>query len=298
MMLKYYFYNAHGLTIKSSIKLPGIQYKNGKANVKITLGRIYPFTENCREVDLTEDVKARIRNDFIILLWQNQEICSIKNGSEIILNISLDLNEDFIRLIVLGFAIPLLLYQRRITTLHANAVNLNGKAVVLLGPMGVGKSTTSIALHKKGHNLISDDVLAINTDDLISVFNGFSSLKLWPEIIEEMGEDPKLSPKLSSISDKRFFQIDNFNHTNYPISKIYSIKNADKTFIEEMSPHQSLMELVKATNFAVIFDRSELIKNLELCKKISMKVPVKTLYINRSLRELPEVVEVIEKDNN
>jgi len=59
---------------------------------------------------------------------------------------------------VLGFVLRL----RGITCLHASAISVGDRAVVLLGPAGAGKSTTAAAFAKLGYPVLSDDVLALS----------------------------------------------------------------------------------------------------------------------------------------
>lgn len=293
-----HFYCSHGLIIKSPIQLSGFNIeKTDTPDVIISYGNLTQLSGTVRRVWLNEDVIAVICRDVVNLSWRSIEICTIKFGNKILINPSTGFEENFLRLILLGFAIPILLHQRGILSLHANAVNMNGRAIGLLGPMGIGKSTTSLLLDKMGYKIISDDILRVNDNDtIISVFSGSSMMKIWPDVIRSINEDPETYPQISSYTKKRFYHINNFYQGTYPLHAIYSIKEANNTFIEEMSPHQSVMELVKATNWAIMFDKGELYNNLKRCTLIAQKVPIKLLNIERSLDKLSKVVEVIEKD--
>ena len=45
--------------------------------------------------------------------------------------------------------------------LHSNTIVIDGKAIALSGRSGAGKSTLAAMLMKRGHRLISDDVLPL-----------------------------------------------------------------------------------------------------------------------------------------
>lgn len=60
---------------------------------------------------------------------------------------------------VVASGLPMLLWQRGGLLLHASGVELNGKAIGIAGPSGVGKSTLARALLDAGGRLIGDDTL-------------------------------------------------------------------------------------------------------------------------------------------
>jgi hypothetical protein len=55
--------------------------------------------------------------------------------------------------------LPMLLWQRSGLLLHASGVELDGKAIAIAGPSGIGKSTLARALLDRGGRLIGDDTL-------------------------------------------------------------------------------------------------------------------------------------------
>lgn len=298
MISNNYLYQAYGLKFKSSVSLPGRISKFEVPDVTIQFGKINSFTDEAyKEIDLNENIKLRIKDNIKCIFWYDKEICRIKNSNEIILNKSNGLKESFLRLILLGIAIPLLLSERDILVFHATAVNINGNAIAFLGPEGAGKSTTSFAFIKNGYNLISDDVLGVtlNNKNMPQVISGFPMIKLWPEVIVNMGENPVSMPKIQSNIEKRFYSVDtNFITGSVPLKMIFSIRESEiNTSISDMPLQESTIELVKSTLHAVTFDYVQLSNNLKDCADIAKKVPIKSLEIKRSLDDLSDLVQII-----
>ena len=57
-------------------------------------------------------MNLRITNDIKSIFWFDIEICRIVGKNEIILNKVSGLSDNFLRLVILGTAIPLLLIKR------------------------------------------------------------------------------------------------------------------------------------------------------------------------------------------
>ena len=109
-----------------------------------------------------------------------------------------------------------------------------------------------------------------------------------------MGENPNLMPKIQSNVEKRFyFTNENFINDDFPLKMIYSIKESDSTSIRDISLHESTIELVKSTLHATTFDNTQLSNNLKICAELAKKVPVKSLEVKKSLKDLP----LFSKDN-
>lgn len=294
--MKHYY--AHGLGILSEIHFPEFKTKKTNIDLIIQYGLIEPYSDNYRDFYLSELTKVRVTSNETYLFWNDALICCIEDCQKIIVNPHTGLDEDFLRLLILGYAFAIFLHQMGTLVLHANAVNMFGGAIVFLGDRGKGKSTTSLILNKKGYSLISDDVLSISVNnDIPRVYSGFPRLKLWPEVIRKLDEDPELMPQISFNSEKRsYFVNDNFSNISLPLKFIYLIERSDETKIESINIQEGLMELVKSSYCYKLFNNLELYENLKQCTEILNKVPLKRLYIKHSLDELPAVVKIIEKD--
>lgn len=68
------------------------------------------------------------------------------------------------RQLVAAIALPLLLHRRRVLVVHGAAIARDGKAVVICGVSGAGKSSSMVALYNAGWTPLSEDVCSITVD--------------------------------------------------------------------------------------------------------------------------------------
>lgn len=107
-----------------------------------------------------------------------------------------------IRIWLLGSAMGALLHQRRTFPLHASAVEIDGGAIAICGPSGAGKSTTAEALVRRGHRLITDDVLAIAPAPVTMAFRGTQRMKLCADAMHALAIDPVAYPRDTTTAAK------------------------------------------------------------------------------------------------
>jgi len=87
--------------------------------------------------------------------------------------------------------LPAILRQRGLLVLHANGAVANGRAVLLGGLTGAGKSTTLAALLDRGYRMLSDDVtvLRLRGDGATEVVPGLARMHLTDESASAIGLD-------------------------------------------------------------------------------------------------------------
>jgi hypothetical protein len=104
---------------------------------------------------------------------------------------------------LLGPVLGWVLRLRGITCLHASALAVRGKALLLVGTEGAGKSTTAAALLRKGHPVLSDDVACLTVrDEAIWVSPGLPRLLLGDEASQALWGQELEVPSLFPGSDK------------------------------------------------------------------------------------------------
>ncbi len=180
------------------------------------------------------------------LSWGNIAELIVRNGNEIIVEPVYKAQEQLLINFILGPALGILLYQRGFLVLHGSAVSKNGYAIAFLGYKGSGKSTIAAFLHSIGFSFITDDVLLIEIDKRISVRPGIPQIKLWPDAVENIGEDPETLPRICEQTDKRILKIKNsFLNKSLPLEKIYIIERGDRQIVESMKNTTAFIELIR-----------------------------------------------------
>jgi hypothetical protein len=90
--------------------------------------------------------------------------------------------------IVAAQALPLAATLRGLEVLHASGVALNGKALLIAGAAGAGKSSLAAALLRAGAQLLSDDAVALSLSTTgLTAYPGSVALQL------RVAEDQQLS---------------------------------------------------------------------------------------------------------
>ena len=90
---------------------------------------------------------------------------------------------------ITGPALGILLHQCGDLVLHAAAVEIDGRAIVLSGLAGSGKSVLAAAFAKRGHSVLGDDLCRISFDPVKGPLAQPEGpyVKLWPRVAERMG---------------------------------------------------------------------------------------------------------------
>ena len=293
-----YTYIAYGLHIYSSIKLPELTpCQSATADITIRFERL--------ELNPLENSSSyycfKAENERMYLFWHEIGTISISSGKEIIIDPIPNFEERRLRLFILGAAIGTLLHQRGYTVLHASAVAINNKAVVFTADKGRGKSTMAAALHARGQDLIADDVVAIDFNDRKQpiVYPAFPQLKLWPDAITHLGQNPDELPKLSNKFEKREY-ISKTDFTKQPLKlqQIFVLGQDDEIAVKQLSPQQIILYLIKNTyvaRFGTALLPSGDISQLSKLSELANHVSINRLVRPNSLELLDRVAETVEK---
>lgn len=103
-------------------------------------------------------------------------------------------------------ALPLAATIRGLEVLHASGVVLDGRALLIAGPPGAGKSSLAAALVRSGAQLLSDDSVALQlSDGTLTAYAGSIALQLRPAEDERLSADERaeLGRSVSPVAGKR-----------------------------------------------------------------------------------------------
>lgn len=150
---------------------------------------------------------------------------------EVVVEAAPGASERNVRLYLLGSAMGALLHLRGLLPLHANAVDLGGRAVAFAGHSGAGKSTLAAWFHDQNYPILADDVcvLGVGPTGLPLAYPGIPRLRLWREAIEASGRDVQHFDR--SFDDTEKYDVPTLREASrldpLPIAAIYLLAKAE-----------------------------------------------------------------------
>jgi hypothetical protein len=205
---------------------------------------------------------------------------------------------------LLGPVLGLLLRLRGVTCLHASAAAFGDYAVAFAGPAGAGKSTTVAALGRRGHAVISDDIVAMEErDGRFFVFPAHPYLGLWPESVEMLYGGRKKIPGFASTWDKGRLSLSDhnlhFQEGALPLGAVFLLgeRTSDPAapFLETAPSRESLMELIANSYGTNLLEKEMRSREFELLGHLVARVPVWRLRPNADRGKLAALCDLIDE---
>ncbi len=204
----------------------------------------------------------------------------IRGGREILVAPREGASSRNIRLFLLGSALGGIIHQRGLLPLHANAIDIGGRAVAFLGHSGAGKSTMAAWFLDRGHRVLADDVCVVAPDSagVPLAYPGIPRLRLWREALERSGRN-------ADELELAFDDVDKYNLPTpkpsrsgpIPLSHIYLLAKAEEQWLDirPLSGIAAVEALVANTyrgNYLVRMGETK--RHLLACLELAKRVPV------------------------
>lgn len=313
------FYSAFGLSLRASQEIPGLtpsDIRSSAADIDIRLGSkpTLPKTNSrdrdelyyvSPETDQNGEPAFRIwrtageeflRMDYVdgVRFWLKRD------GTGVWCTWPPNLTVRDVAVYLLGPILGVLLRLRGVTCLHASAVVLGEHAVAFAGPPGAGKSTTATALGRRGHAILSDDIVAIEErDGQFLVVPAHPYVCLWPESVEMLYGKGKVVPGFAATWDKGRLSLAEhdlkFQKEPVRLAAICLLgdrKAAGGSEAEPSSPRDSLVALIVNSYGTNILERDLRVREFELLSRLASQVPIWSLRAGE--RELEQFCTFIE----
>jgi hypothetical protein len=194
-----YRYSVFGLSLSSTIPLPELLEAPGAgaADVEIEVREPLPSAEAQQDGFFSTPLGG-------LLDVRGVARYRIEGGRHIIVDPHPNGSERHMRLYLLGSALGALLHQRRLLPLHANAMNLSGRAVAFMGKSGAGKSTMAAWFHDRGSSVLADDVCVVTLSEAGEpmAHPGIPRLRLWRDALEASGRSADAHEHAFDDADK------------------------------------------------------------------------------------------------
>jgi len=212
-----HFFKAFGLTIQSDFPFQGFEIpEKGIFDVHISKGHVPKKLEHRQYKGVNFECNS---NDFLLQVDDVAHFL-ISNGKSLTIDPNPSAKLSEIELFTLGSAMATLLVQRNIIPFHGAAFEKDGKAIVIGGNSGVGKSSLLQYFALKGYQCLTDDVCALSiVGGKVVLSPSYPSAKLWDDTILQyqinVNPNQRLRPDIEkfkvpfqSKSEHNFIEID------------------------------------------------------------------------------------------
>jgi len=284
---------AYGLGFCSELIFPGLPLVINTKEVIIRFGVVDP--ESVDAVVKGEGYRASPKN--ACLFFKGVGKFLIKDGREIIIDPEEDVEDWTLRLYLLGSVMAVLLHQRGRLVLHGSSVSIGGEAVAILGSSGSGKSTIAAALHSRGHEVLSDDIISIEFNGRDTSVYGFPLLKLSPTVASSLGYSLQTLSLIDPDDNKYgYYAKPKFSKDRIPLRHVYSLFDGTTNEIKQLNPQEAFFELFQNTRTAFLLEAQGASSHLNQCAKLASTISIQRLERFKDLNRLTNIAQMIEED--
>jgi hypothetical protein len=203
-----------------------------------------------------------------------------------------------LRMFLHGVVSAILLHQRGLLVLHGSCMAVRHRAVGFLGPSGSGKSTMAAVLHHRGHDILSEDIVPIDSGYGRPVtYPGIPQLKLTADIITGLGYPEECMESLYPLSNEFLYRYNRKLSSSECIHMrcIFVITDADRINIRPLSPRDGFMALMRNSYTATVIERTQgQASHFSQCSRLIETIPVCLLERPRDMGMLPDVARRVE----
>lgn len=234
-----------GWRVRSELGLPELHAWRGEdrpVDVEITLG---PVNEPAGTPVLELPHSKLWADGSFLLALENVGRFRVESGKHVRVEPAPNVHEPELRTFLLGSVLGVLCHQRGLLPIHASAVRIDGRAVLIAGVSGAGKSTLAAALGARGHALIADDVAAVSPRNAgLQIMPAFPQRKLALDALEALGlEHAGLVTNRPGVPKYHVPLREGFDFSPVQPAAIYILSNAAPGRVGEFEPHSVVQSM-------------------------------------------------------
>ncbi len=289
------YYKAFGLTIGSAFPVSGFlpHESTSEPDVTIEKGTVPESLSTVCNKGVLYEANA---SEFLLKIESIGNFY-VSEGKKIIVEKNKKASWKDVNVFLIGRIFGALLQQRRLLTLHASAVRLNGCNLIFAGHSGSGKSTLTAALIDKGALLLADDLVAINLiDDYPMIIPSFPYVKLWEDSLLSLGKDPSEYHLVRNGYRKYYLPGSQFDDEPCKAGFIFTLHTHNKEVYESvvLSGIEKFSALRNFTYFIRGIAHTGIeADHFELCNKLALHSKIIKLTRPNGTINMPPLIEKI-----
>lgn len=241
---------------------------------------------------LSQPTGFHVTSQAAVVYLKNIGVFQIKDGTQVTIIPVPEAPPDQLRQAVTGIVMALLLHQRGQLVLHGSAVSIAGQAVVFLGDSGEGKSSMAAVLYAQGHDLLTDDLAAIELVAPPRVAIAGTPIKLHPQVAQTL-ELP--TPKQSLPTGKHLYSIEPPPAGPQPLDRIFVLETAPEITLTPLPLQQSVTTLMRFAGLKAILPSRDA-THFTQCATLAQHCPIYSYRRPKDLEWLPEIAAQLVRD--
>lgn len=201
----------------------------------------------------------------------------------------------------LGPALSFALLKLGVEPIHADVNVVEGSAIGLLAQPGGGKSTLAAAFLRRGHRLLTDDLLVLKqVEGAHWAQSGLPRVKLLPEVADALMGGDAHRARMHPLTRKLIVPIprDMFHQEEAPLDRLYVLRRGHGTRVtmRRLSEPQAYLRLTEHTFNTKVTLPGRLEGQFRFATELARSVPVVSLSYPWDVERLQEVVDAVERD--
>ena len=292
-----YSYAAYGLQIRSALQFPNLPTTrtSDAGDVSISIGRL--DVPSADEEACISGPDFCVTTEGIYRFWRGVATILVRQGRQIIIDPCEGVADEVLRAAMLGAGFGTLLHQRWVLVMHGSAVMIEGSVVVFVGPREVGKSTIALALYRRGHQLVADDVTGITINGgTAALLSAYPQINCWPDALASLSYEPGELEQVQPAFEKRAFHVTgHFPTGSHPLRRVYVLTQGSDPGVEWLTRREGLIHLLRHSYCAKMFTLLEASQNLQQCARVMRTTVVGRVHTGRSPSDVIAAVEHVER---
>jgi hypothetical protein len=305
-------YGVYGITLRSQIALSLSEAENSNLpEVELKIGSPSLFLNADQWAALKPNPggwgeHAFLRDGSIYLRWPElADFLVSSDGFQITFGLGPAPHEAF-QVYLLGQALSFALVKTGFEPLHSTSVVIDGSAVAFLGNSGFGKSSLAASFVGAGYPLLTDDLLLFrhNGEGLYG-YPGPPRIKLFPKVAREFLKSNLEGVPMNNNTRKLVMPLfeNQVHRTAARLKAIYVLNSPRNVFrkqrtkMAQLHPREAFVSLLRNTFNRLLIDPERLKRQFAILAQLVAKVPVFVVSYPRVLSSLPEVRELILREN-
>jgi dephospho-CoA kinase len=200
--------------------------------------------------------------------------------------------EATIRHLLLDQALPLALAAGGDLVLHASAVCIAGRAVLLAGEAGAGKSTLAALLAREGWPVLADDGVLLEGSAPVLAIPSYPGLRLFADSCGAAQVDVHDGDVAEYTRKRRVVPRAHpslFQSASVPVGRVYVLEAGAELGFERLSQRDAVVHLVQHTYRADTEERSGLAAQLDAIARVGSELEAWRLTYPRDLSRAADV---------